>query len=109
MWISEVSRTHHVTALWHCDRQETRLCPGPCIRAHNALQIGAVLASVADYLLRPDRTRIWIQNSLNKNGSNVADLYAALHQHMRTRVAGPHSTSPDHELHIYDVSVFSSK
>ena len=46
-----------------------------------------------------------MDSDLNKNGSNVADLYAALHQHMRTRVAGPHSTSPDHELHIYDVSV----
>ena len=54
------------------------------IHRHNALQIGAVLASVADYLLRPDRTQIWIQNSLNKNGSNVADLYAALRRCMRT-------------------------
>ena len=52
-----------------------------------------------------DRTQIWVQNSLNKNGSNVADLYAALRRRMRTTAAGSHSTSPDQELHIYVGSV----
>ena len=65
------------------------------VSAHGALQIGAVIALVADYLVWPDRTQIWIQNSLNKNGSN-ADLYADLCWRMYTRTAGPHSTSPNH-------------
>ena len=72
---------------------------------HGALQIGAVIALVADYLVWLDRTQIWVQNSLNKNGSNVADLYAALRRRMRTTAAGSHSTSPDQELHIYVGSV----
>ena len=38
-------------------------------RSHGALQIGAVIALVADYLVWLDRTQIWVQNSLNKNGS----------------------------------------
>ena len=74
---------------------------------HGALQIGAVIALVADYLVWLDRTQIWVQNSLNKNGSNVADLYAALRRRMRTTAAGSHSTSPDQELHIYVGSVLS--
>ena len=61
---------------------------------HGALQIGAVIALVAYYLVWLDRTQIWVQNYLNENGSNVADLYAALRRRMRTRAAGPHSTSP---------------
>ena len=73
--------------------------------SHSALQIGAVIALVADYLVWLDRTQIWVQNSLNKNGSNVADLYAALRWRMRTTAAGSHSTSPDQELHIYVGSV----
>ena len=52
-----------------------------------------------------DRTQIWVQNYLNENGSNVADLYAALRRRMRTTAAGSHSTSPDQELHIYVGSV----
>ena len=75
------------------------------LSTHGALQIGAVIALVADYLVWLDRTQIWVQNSLNKNGSNVADLYAALRRRMRTTAAGSHSTSPDQELHIYVGSV----
>ena len=74
---------------------------------HGALQLGAVIALVAYYLVWLDRTQIWVQNSLNKNGSNVADLYAALRRRMRTTAAGSHSTSPDQELHIYVGSVYS--
>ena len=73
---------------------------------HGAHQIGAVIALVAYYLVWLDRTQIWVQNSLNKNGSNVADLYAALRRRMRTTAAGSHSTSPDQELHIYVGSVY---
>ena len=40
--------------------------------SHGALQIGAVTALVADYLVWPDRIQIWIQNSLNKNRSGTA-------------------------------------
>ena len=75
---------------------------------HGALPIGAVIALVADYLVWLDRTQIWVQNSLNKNGSNVADLYAALRRRMRTTAAGSHSTSPDQELHIYVGSVYTN-
>ena len=74
---------------------------------HGALQIGAVIALVAYYLVWLDRTQIWVQNYLNENGSNVADLYAALRRRMRTTAAGSHSTSPDQELHIYVGSVRS--
>ena len=72
---------------------------------HGALQLGAVIALVAYYLVWLDRTQIWVQNYLNENGSNVADLYAALRRRMRTTAAGSHSTSPDQELHIYVGSV----
>ena len=73
---------------------------------HGALQLGAVIALVAYYLVWLDRTQIWVQNYLNENGSNVADLYAALRRRMRTTAAGSHSTSPDQELHIYVSIVF---
>ena len=76
---------------------------------HGALQIGAVIALVADYLVWLDRTQIWVQNYLNENGSNVADLYAALRRHMRTTAAGSHSTSPDQKLHIYVGTVYIEK
>ena len=75
------------------------------VSGHGALQLGAVIALVAYYLVWLDRTQIWVQNYLNKNGSNVADLYAALRRRMRTTAAGSHSTSPDQELHIYVGSV----
>ena len=76
---------------------------------HGALQLGAVIALVAYYLVWLDRTQIWVQNYLNENGSNVADLYAALRRRMRTTAAGSHSTSPDQELHIYVGSVTTDR
>ena len=77
--------TLHQTAMLRQTKRQDR----SVLSAHGALQIGAVIALVADYLVWLDRTQIWVQNSLNKNGSNVADLYAALHRRMRTTAAGP--------------------